>query len=184
MNVASLRVGMRVRHPSYGTGTVRAIDEVSATVLFDDTVRRQLSPESSDLQPAEPHAAVAGLDVPLAQFIRETVEAVADLIGLEDPSIFRQDLAVRWHGGKVVLHPADPTLSTKELPIDVFFHKIVMMRNNLRTLEQRVNASERLTDTEKFDWQGYITRCYGSMTTFNVLFRRKEDQFNAKGGED
>ena len=111
----------------------------------------------------------------MTQVAKELAEQQASLEKL------RLDMA---HGGKVVLHPADPTLSTKELPIDVFFHKIVMMRNNLRTLEQRVNASERLTDTEKFDWQGYITRCYGSMTTFNVLFRRKEDQFNAKGGEE
>lgn len=184
MNVTSLRVGMRVRHPSYGTGTVKAIDELSATVLFDDTVRRQLSPEASGLQPAEAHAAVSGLEVPLSQFIQETVRAVADHLGMEDPNVHRQDLAVRWHGGKVVLHPSDPTLATKEIPIDVFFHKIVMMRNNLRTLEQRINASERLTETEKFDWQGYITKCYGSMTTFNVLFRRKEDQFTSKGGED
>jgi hypothetical protein len=184
MNVASLHVGMRVRHPSYGTGTVRAIDEQSATVLFDDTVRRQVSPEASGLMPAEAQVAVSGLEVPLAQFVAETVAAVADRLGVEDPKVVRQELAARWHGGKLVLHPSDPTLSTKELPLDVLFHKIVMMRNNLRTLEQKLNSSESLTAAEKFDWQGYITRCYGSMTTFNVLFRRKEDQFNSKGGED
>lgn len=184
MNVGALHIGMRVRHPSYGTGTVRAIDESSATVLFDDTVRRQVSPEASGLQPAEAQVAVTGLELPLAQFIEQTVLAVADRLGYDDPSAVRQDLAVRWQGGKVVLHPSDPTLTTKELPLDAFFHKIVMMRNNLRTLEQKVNASERLSEAEKFDLQGYITRCYGSMTTFNVLFRRKEDQFSTKGGED
>lgn len=184
MNVASLHIGMRVRHPSYGTGTVRAIDEASATVLFDDTVRRQVSPEASGLQPAEAQAVVSGLEMPLTQFIEQTVRAVADRLGYEDPEAARQDLAVRWHGGKLVMHPADPTLATKELPLDAFFHKIVMMRNNFRSLEQKVNASERLSEAEKFDLQGYITRCYGSMTSFNILFRRKEDQFNTKGGED
>lgn len=181
MNITALHVGMRVRHPNCGTGTVKAIDEQSATVLFDDGVRREVSPEASGLQPAEAHAAVSGLEVSLGQFIDDTVRAVVDRLGIEQPDSVREELAVRWHGGRMVLHPNDPTLQTKEVPLDTFFHKIVMMRNNLRTLEQKLNSSPRLSDTEKFDWQGYITRCYGSMTTFNVLFRRKEDQFNSKG---
>ncbi|MBX3747658.1 MAG: hypothetical protein KF833_20305 [Verrucomicrobiae bacterium] len=181
MNVTALHVGMRVRHPNCGTGTVKAIDEQSATVQFDDGVRREVSPEASGLQPAEAHAAVSGLTVTLQQFVEETVRAVVDRLGIEQPEVVRDELASRWHGGRMILHPNDPTLQTKEVPLDTFFHKIVMMRNNLRTLEQKLNSSPRLTDTEKFDWQGYITRCYGSMTTFNVLFRRKEDQFTSKG---
>lgn len=184
MNIAAIHIGMRVQHPNCGLGTVRAIDDQSATVHFDDGVRRQVSPESSGLQPAEAQASLSGLELPLAQLIDQTVRAVADRLGIEQPEAVREELAGRWHGGKLVLHPADPTLTTKEIPLDVFFHKIVMMRNNLRTLEQKLNGSDRLTDMEKFDWQGYITRCYGSMTTFNVLFRRKEDQFHSKGGED
>src|SRR5690606_199432 len=132
---ASLFIGMRVRHPSYGTGTVRAIDETSATIQFDDGSRRPVSPEASGLEAAETQVALTSLEMPLAQLIEQTVRAVADRLGLEHPEAVRDQLAARWHGGKLVLHPNDPTLQTKEIPLDVFFHKIVLMRNNLRMLE-------------------------------------------------
>ena len=108
----------------------------------------------------------------------EVARATVEQLGVLAPESLVNELAVRWHKGRVVLHPADPTLQTKEVPIDVFFHKIVMMRNNLRVLEQKINAHEKFSEAEKIDMQQYITRCYGSMTTFNVLFKTKEGQFS------
>lgn len=176
MKIQSLHIGMSVRHPQYGTGIVKTISETSADVLFTDG-RRTVAPESAGLEPAEEQVAVSGLTVSLEQFIEQTLERAIARLGLTPPDDLTGKLGTRWHRGKMVLHPADPTLQTKEVELEAFFHKIVMMRNQLRVLEQKVNAHEKLSDAEKVDMQQYITRCYGSMTTFNVLFKDKEEQF-------
>jgi hypothetical protein len=93
-------------------------------------------------------------------------------------------LGDRWQGGKMLLQPADKSLKPKEIPIDDFFHKIVMLRDRLRVMEQQINAHKKLSDEEKVNLQQYITRIYGTLTTFNVLFRDKEQWFvGEKGGE-
>jgi len=90
--------------------------------------------------------------------------------------------AHKWRGGTMVLRPGTPGLQDKTWPIETFFHKVVMLRNRLRTLEQHVNASE-LPEDAKVKLQGYISGCYGSLTSFNLLFADEDDQFKGSGGD-
>lgn len=177
MKIETMHIGQRVRHPQYGPGTVRALCELTATVAFDNGTRQEVAPDLSGLAPAEAHATLSYLETPLVTLLRDTVEATLARLGVARPDQVVEQLGTRWRGGRLVLHPADPALQTKEIELEVFFHKIVMIRNNLRVLEQKLNASESLSAAEKFDWQQYITRSYGSLTSFNVLFKEKEDQF-------
>jgi hypothetical protein len=86
-------------------------------------------------------------------------------------------LAPKWEGGTMMLKPRDPSLQPKEVPLDHLFHKVVMIRDRLRVLEQKINTNEKLSDAEKVDLQQYVTKCYGTLTTFNVLFREEKDRF-------
>ena len=106
-------------------------------------------------------------------------EQVLERIGWDRPDTVISELGVRWHKGRMVLYPADPSLQPKEVPPEVFFHKVVGIRNQLRVLEQKINSHPQLTDGEKIEMQQYISRCYGSLTTFNLLFKNKTDQFDS-----
>ena len=183
MKIEALHIGLKVEHPHYGIGVVKALSGQSADILFDEGLRT-VSPEISHLEPAEPMIKVNGEERPLARFIEEIIEqttcAVVSELGLERPDSVVDPLAERWHEGRMVLHPANPSLQAKEVPLETFFHKIVMIRNNLRVLEQKINGHEKLSDADKVEMQQYISRCYGSMTTFNSLFKNTEDQFSSK----
>lgn len=112
-----------------------------------------------------------------------TRQELMDLF-LEASGLADVPLAQKWEGGSVILKPGNPELQPKDLPIDSLFHKVVMVRDRLRTLEQKINAHPKLTDAEKVEMQQYVTRCYGSLTTFNVLFKEKNDQFVGQKGDE
>jgi len=180
MKLQDLTVGMKVIHPQYGAGIVETISNVDAAIRFGN-VLRTVDPQLADVAPAEATVRVDGLTVPLKQFVDSAIESTLHRLGFENPNATVGELGLRWHKGKMVLHPADPSLQTKEVPLEVFFHKLVGVRNQLRVLEQKINSHPALSDGEKVEMQQYVTRCYGSMTTFNLLFKDKEDQFSSKG---
>ena len=179
LSIESLHIGMKVLHPRYGVGVVRSLTEHTAEIGFEDAPRT-IAPNSSELTSAEPTATLSDQQIPLEALIRQTAQSMVEALGLEKSDVV-EGLANRWQRGTLVLQSAESTLQPKEVPLETFFHKIVMIRNNLRVLEQKVNANEKLSDADKFDLQQYITRCYGSLTTFNVLFKNKEDQFSTGG---
>src|SRR5688572_5348434 len=121
MRIEDLHVGMKVRHPQYGPGTVKTISEHTAEIRFEDA-QRTVEPTASGLEPAEAQASVTGLQMPLTRVIEQTAAAVVQALGLEKPDALVDKLGARWHKGRIVMHPADPSLQTKEVPIEVFFH--------------------------------------------------------------
>jgi hypothetical protein len=179
MKIEALHIGMEVEHPHYGVGVVKGLSEKAAEILFQEGMR-SVSPEGSHLQPSDPLATLSGREISLWQFVERTVRTLVTEMGLEKPETVVEQLGSRWHQGRMVMHPADSALQAKEVPLETFFHKIVMIRNNLRVLEQKINSHQKLSEAEKVEMQQYVSRCYGSLTTFNVLFQNKEDQFRSK----
>ena len=119
------------------------------------------------------------IDMDQAEFRRVLTEVLREELGVGDAA-----MGDRWRGGEVVLVPGKKETQEKRLPIDALFNKIVMIRDKLRVLEQKINGSERLAADEKVQLQQYVTSCYGSLTTFNVLFRDEDDRFRGQGGKD
>lgn len=127
---------------------------------------------------APPAALPTPVPIPIPEDLDMTREELADLLR----ELIREEtapvaLAGKWEGATVSLKPRDPALQAKEIPVDALLHKVVMIRDRLRVLEQKLNAHDKLSDAEKVELQGYVTKCYGSLTTFNVLFRDEKDKF-------
>lgn len=176
MKIEEMHIGMDVMHPQHGSGRVIGLDQKSAKIEFSDATR-DVSPGLSDLVPIEATASLRGVDRPLKEFVADIVEATVDRLGLMRPDDVVEQLGTRWSGGHLVLKPKDPNLQSKEVDLDTFFHKIVMVRDKTRVMEQKINSNKILSDADKVELQHYVTGIYGSMTTFNILFKDKDDQF-------
>jgi hypothetical protein len=144
------------------------------------TTERRFDPAAMPLAPPTPIALPEDLLEMDAQEFRRVLSAVLrDELGLGDVEI-----AGKWEGGEMILKPGKEGLQEKRIPLDSLFHKVVMIRDKLRVLEQKINANTKLADDEKVQLQQYVTACYGSLTTFNVLFAQREDQFIGQKGDE
>ncbi len=174
-----LGIGSRVKHNELGVGIViqNAVQDLIISFVNHGVkeIPKEQAIECLDiLEEVEPR-----LDIVSLQTIEETLKKVLGSITDEQLEI---DLGDKWHGGTLVFKPENQDLKPYELPIETFFHKIVMVRDKLRVMEQRINSSN-LQDEEKVNLQQYITKIYGSLTSFNVLFDRRENGFIGSGSK-
>jgi hypothetical protein len=180
MSTISLGIGSRIRHPQYGDGVIVQIKPEEYLVTFMQHGMRELERTSAEFEVIDANDADNDL-VSLADIEVLLVNVIRKYSDLQE----RVEIGNKWTGGTLTLKPGDPSLKSKEVPIDVFFNKIVMLRDRLRVLEQRINSNDKLTEEDKVNLQQYVTRCYGSLTTFNVLFKYSTDQFvGEKGSKD
>lgn len=165
-----LGIGSRVDHPAYGQGVVIRLRTAAYEVCFITFGIKPVGREYAGWEIIEAIPAVEEVSFSAAE------KALVKILRHWSDVTEKVELGDKWDGGTLILKPGEDNLKSKEMPIDSFFHKIVMVRDRLRVMEQRINSSN-LTDEEKVNLQQYITRIYGSLTSFNVLFKYKEDYF-------
>lgn len=174
-----LTVGTRIDHERYGDGIIANVGLVSYDVYFAKGGKMEILKSSSDYsiisQEKQSGETSSTIDVGA---IEKVLVHTLDKYGMLNEVV---PLGSKWEGGKMILQPADTNLQSKEIPIETLFHKIVMIRDRLRVLEQNINSSEKLSDEEKVNMQQYISRAYGSLTTFNILFGDKQYYFTGSG---
>lgn len=168
--MADFLKGDLVRHDEFGIGRVEGSTRGECDVYFP-RLDKQTVVAGDSLQVLSDAESAAYEMVKLAAYEMRMEEM---------PAI---ELGTRWQGGELVMKPADAAQASKTVPIETFFHKIVMVRDRLRVMEAQINGHKGLSDTEKVELQQYITRIYGSLTTFNILFRDKKDHFVGQKGE-
>lgn len=178
MSDQTVGIGSRIQHPRYGQGVVTGVRLTSYLITFMEAGHHEIDQDDNLLEIIDA--------AEISSEIETLSEFEKSLLGILRKWADTQEivsLGDRWIGGTMLLKPADAKLQPKEIPIDVFFHKIVMLRDRLRVLEQQINSHAKLSDEDKVNLQQYITRIYGTLTTFNVLFKHKSDQFAGEKGK-
>lgn len=168
-----ITIGARISHPKFGEGIVTGEDLSTWNIFFREG-DKQIAKSFEHFELLEYGQAPAENALSLDDVEKSLKKILKEAEVIQHPV----ELGGKWEGGTMILKPANADLKSKEIEIETFFHKIVMMRDKLRVLEQNINSNKTLSDEEKVHLQQYITRCYGSMTTFNVLFADKEDYFS------
>ncbi len=166
-----LGVGSRINHPAHGQGVIIRLHGAAYEVCFMTYGIKMVGKDYDSWEIIEA--------IPTDETITYTAAERSLMRILKNWSDIssKVELGDKWNDGLMILKPADPSMKPKEIPLDSFFHKIVMVRDRLRVMEQRINSSKNLNDEEKVNLQQYITRVYGSLTTFNVFFKYKADHF-------
>jgi hypothetical protein len=177
MDQLTLGIGTRLQHTQFGPGVIVNVKYATYLISFINHGLKEIDKTDTDLDEIIPENVTAELETS-----SETEKALLRILRLWGDPTELVPLGDRWSGGMMLLQPKDNSQKPKEVPIEAFFHKIVMIRDRIRVLEQQINAHKKLSEEEKVNLQQYITRIYGSLTTFNVLFKNKEQWFTGDKG--
>ena len=172
MDQLTLGIGTRLQHTLYGPGVIVGIRYATYIISFIESGIKEIDKADEKLEEIIPENVTEEIET--TSELEKSLLKILKMWGGVGEIVVLGD---KWLGGKMLLQTADKTLKPKEIPIEDFFHKIVMLRDRLRVLEQNINSHKKLTEEDKVNIQQYITRCYGSLTTFNVLFKNKEQFF-------
>lgn len=179
MSTENLGTGSRINHPKFGEGIIVEVDPANYKIYFSSTGDVRII--ARDFARLEIAAKVKMDFEPLS--VKEIERALENVLRKSSDITRAYPLASKWAGGSITINPGNAEMVNKVIPTATFFHKIVMVRERLRVLEQNINNHEKLDDEDKIHLQQYITRAYGSLTTFNVLFANKNDHFKGVGNE-
>lgn len=165
-----LGIGSRITHPEYGKGVITNVSSTDYWVTFIENGLETIALDDSFeiIEAAENEVdtiSFSEVEKSLRDLLKKWSD-VSEIVPIGD----------KWKGGKIILEPGQAGLASKEIPIDTFFHKIVMVRDRLRVMEQKINSS-KIEEIEKIELQQYITRIYGSLTSFNILFKSPTNHF-------
>jgi hypothetical protein len=180
MDQTTLGIGTRLQHTQYGPGVIVGVRYATYLITFIYHGTKEIDKTDDNLEEIIAEHVTAEIETASA-----VEKSLLKILRLWNDTQEVVPLGDRWVGGTMLLQPKDASQKPKEIPVEMFFHKIVMLRDRLRVLEQQVNAHKILSDEDKVNMQQYITRIYGSLTTFNVLFKNKEHWFTGeKGGKE